>query len=226
MLNCGVGGRETRQSGLSEMKPHLANNGGAIDPESLIADARTGAEGALDLLIELLGEQLWAELGHRKLRYLSPSSTVSDLIQETVIRARERFSKFDKDTFGEFKRWARGILFTRRRYMMRRHRTRTSERVKRRIWLAAALRKNLPGDADSGSVVEDRLERREEAALAFAKFQRLKPHEQFILNLRVVEGLPFKSIASLVNSTESAVTQACRRALERLRTRCEFHDEL
>ncbi len=54
-----------------------------------------------------------------------------------------------------------------------------------------------------------------------AAFQRLKPHEQFIVNLRVVDGLPFGEIALIVNSTEGAVGRACSRAIDRLRTQFE-----
>jgi RNA polymerase sigma factor (sigma-70 family) len=149
---------------------------------------------------------------------------MSDLIQETVIRAREQFDKFDRETFTEFKYWARGILYMRHKHLMRQHRSRFDERTRRKIWLAVAFRKNLPNVERPELALEDKLEQREEAARAFAAFQRLKPHEQFIVNLRVVEGLPFAQIAALVNSTEGAVTKACGRALKRLRGLFESHE--
>jgi len=207
------------------MKSSLAEDNAIGDPDRLILAAKSGAEEALDRLIELLAGQLWDELGQRRLRGMSPSRSMSDLIQETLIRAREQFGRFDRETFAEFKYWARGILYLRHKHLMRQHRSRVDERTKRKIWLAAALRKNLPSAERPQLSNEDQLERQEEATRAFAAFQRLKPHEQFVINLRVVEGLPFGQIALLVNSTEGAVTKACSRSLKRLRGLFESHEK-
>lgn len=206
------------------MKSNLAEDNKIANPDRLILAAKSGVDAALDRLIELLASQLWAELGQRRLRGMSPSRSMSDLIQETLIRAREQFEKFDRTTFTEFKYWARGILYLRHKHLMRQHRSRFDERTRRKIWLAVAFRKNLPSAERPELAIEDKLEGREEAARAFAAFQRLKPHEQFIINLRVVEGLPFAQIAALVNSTEGAVTKACGRALKRLRGLFESHE--
>jgi len=154
---------------------------------------------------------------------LSPSRSGSDLIQETVIRAREKFHCFSGHTFAEFKQWARGILYLRRRHWMRNHRDRTNSRKMERIWLAVARKRNLPDESSRPS--EDWLERREEAEKAFAAFLRLKPHEQYIVNLRVVDGLAFKQIALIVNSTEGTVARACNRAIKRLGRYFELNDK-
>jgi len=208
------------------MSTNLTDDHAIADADHLVTAARSGGDEALDRLIELLAAQLWAELGNRRLRGMSPARTMSDLIQETVVRAREQFSQFNKETFSEFKQWARGILYLRHKHLNRQHRNRSEDRIKRRIWLAAAFKRNWSETDRSGQSAEDSLERREEAARAFTAFQTLKPHEQFIINLRVVEGLPFGQIALLVNSTEGAVTKACRRALQRLRKQFVTHEEL
>ncbi len=57
---------------------------------------------------------------------MSPSRTVSDLIQDTLIQAGDRFSHFDRETFSEFKQWARGILYNRRKHLGRTYRNRVA----------------------------------------------------------------------------------------------------
>ena len=60
---------------------------------------------------------------------------------------------------------------------------------------------------------------------ALAAFQQLNPHEQNVINLRVVERLRFKEIASLARSSEDAVRKAYARAIDRLRSLFETNDE-
>ncbi|MGD9721482.1 MAG: RNA polymerase sigma factor [Pirellulales bacterium] len=187
-----------------------------------IAEARAGSNDALDKLVAHLTRRYFAELGGRTLRGMSPANTISDLIQETVLRARERFSVFDKDTFAEFKRWADGIFRNKYRHWMRNHRDRTAEDKQWTIWRAIHTRRNLPDPARRPQGGDDAAEFREEAARAFQIFEReLKPNEQYIMRLRLFEGLRFKQIAPLVGSTEDGVTKAYKRALARLKSLVE-----
>ena len=128
-------------SAKTAIRPEDEDSAGELD--LLVVDAHKGCSVALDRLCELLTAQFRRRLEGRKLEGLDPARTASDLIQETVLRAREKFSQFDKETYADFVRWARGILDYRYRDWMRAHRTRASKRMRHRIWLAVAKRRDL-----------------------------------------------------------------------------------
>jgi RNA polymerase sigma factor (sigma-70 family) len=185
------------------------------DLDRLIADARGGCPASLDKLIEMLSKHLWAELGGgRKPHGLGPSHGLSDLIQDTLIRARERFCNFERDSFADFKQWARTILFRRRQECARNFRFRNDAARKERIGLLLFDRISLQGAEASP---DQAAQLQEEATRAFAAFESLKPHEQFIINLRAIEGLRYPDIAALTGWSKEAARQAYRRAIEQLR---------
>ena len=190
-------------------------DGTTSDLDRLIADARGGSAVAFRRLLELLSDHLWAELGpRRKARNLGPSHGLSDLIQDTLARVGEKFAKFERDTFAEFTQWARTILYRRGQEWARNYRWRNDAARTEKIGLA--LRDRIES-ARHGSRQENIPQEREEAARVYAKFQCLQPHEQFIINLRVVEGLRYPQIEALTGWTKEAARQAYRRAIERLR---------
>lgn len=186
---------------------------GALD--ALIAQARSGDQVALDRLIEKLSEQLWAELeARRRSNRTGPAHGSSDLVQDTLIRVREQFDKFERHTFADLKQWARTMLFRRRQEWMRNHLSRNAERHKRMIWEALRARPECPvGSGEGATVAEDR----EEFERAYQCFQKLKTHEQFVIDLRLFQELPYKQIAAMTQSTEDACRQAYNRALSRLK---------
>jgi RNA polymerase sigma factor (sigma-70 family) len=179
----------------------------------LIADARAGSAAALDQLIEQLSMHLWAELaGRTKPRGLGPSHGLSDLIQDTLVRVRQKFSKFERHTFAEFKQWARAVLHRRRQEWIRNFRARNSADKKERIWLAI---RNRVVDGTRGE--RDPAQHREETKRADAAFASLKPNERFIINLRLLEGLRYKQIAAMTGWNEEASRKAYDRAIARLK---------
>lgn len=183
--------------------------------DALIAQARGGSVVALDELIKQLSAHLWAELGGRRGRQNAGASHgSSDLVQDTLVRVREQFHKFDRDTFADFKRWARAVLYRRRQEWTRNHRSRNAERHKRMIWNEIQSRSESgPCGSTSGAKAEER----EEMQRAFAAFRSLRPNEQFIIELRLLNGLSYKEIAAMSDSTEDAVRRAYSRAIARLR---------
>ena len=116
--------------------PRSAGGGSGARLDRLIADARAGSDAALDELMEQISEHLWAELGgRRKPRGLGPSRGLSDLIQDTLVRVRQKFAKFERHTFVEFKQWARTVLHRRRQEWIRNYQARNSREKKEKIWL-------------------------------------------------------------------------------------------
>lgn len=185
------------------------------DLNRLIADARRGCPAALDGLLEILSKHLWAELGGvRKPRGLGPSHGLSDLIQDTLVRVREKFSSFERESFADFKQWARTILHRRRQECARNFRFRNDAGRKEQIGLVLFTR-IAPQGTRAGHEYAAQL--KEEATKAYRAFERLKPHEQFIVNLRAMEGLRYADIETLTGWTKEAARQAYRRAIEQLR---------
>ena len=87
---------------------NLNPNRSVADIDRLIIDARSGSAAALNELLEMLSTQLWAEHSRRsKPQDLGPSRGLSDLIQETLVQARANFDRFERDSFADFKQWAR-----------------------------------------------------------------------------------------------------------------------
>lgn len=184
---------------------------GRLDP--LIAEAREGSRAALDQLIERLAEHLWAELGGRsKPRGLAPSQGISDLIQDTLVRVREKFAKFERHTFADFKQWACAVLHRRRQEWIRNYRARNSKEKQEKIWLA--IKSRVPLDVHHPG---DPAQHREESKQAAAAFRNLKQNERFIINLRLLEGMRYKQIAEMTGWSEAACRKAYDRALARLR---------
>jgi RNA polymerase sigma factor (sigma-70 family) len=187
----------------------------ALSLDRLIADARAGSAESLDKLIEQLSRHLWAELGGgRKPRGLGPSHGLSDLIQDTLVRVREKFGKFERHTFAEFKQWARAVLHRRRQEWIRNYRSRNADTQKEKIWLA--IRTRIASES-GGRPDGDPAQRREECERAFAAFGRLKPNERFIINLRSLEGLRYKEIGAMTGWSEEAARKAYDRAIAHLK---------
>jgi RNA polymerase sigma factor (sigma-70 family) len=194
------------------------------DVDRLIADARAGCQVSLDKLMEMLSKHLWTELGGgRKPHGLGPSHGLSDLIQDTLVRVREKFAKFERGSFADFKQWARTILYRRRQEWARNYRFRNDAVRKEQIGLILFSRMAPQGVA---AAHEDAAQLKEEAARAGAAFERLKPHEQFIINLRAIEGLRYPDIEALTGWTKEAARLAYRRAIEQLRVQLQSDGKL
>lgn len=186
-----------------------------VPPDALIFEARQGSVAALDKLIELLADHLWSELsGRRKPRGLGPSHGLSDLVQDTLVRVRERFDRFQRDTFADFKQWARTILHRRRQEWARNYRMRNREELRRKIKLAFEARLLTE---TNGKSQDELMQMRQEAERAAAAFNRLRPHEQTIIKLRILEKLSYPQIEALTSMSAEGARTACRRAIAQLK---------
>lgn len=195
-------------SGSSNRGPSLSQP----ELDVMIAAARGGSTQALDQLIEVLAIQLWNDLHARPRRSAGPSHGSSDLVQDTLIRVREQFAKFERDTFADFKQWARAILYRRHLEWTRNHQSRSAERHQRRLWTLISMRSEL----SRLSQQEQAVELRESLQIVDRAYQTLKATDQFIIDMRL-DGLSFREIADLTESKVDAVTKAYHRAIARLR---------
>lgn len=188
--------------------------------DDLIGAARGGSNEALEKLLEVLAQHLWRDLNAQPRRPAKPSHGSSDLVQDTLIRVRQQFAKFERDTFADFKQWARAILYRRHLEWTRNHQARNSVRHMRRLWSLMSAR----GDTDGSAAHEQAVEQRDTLARISSAYQTLKASDQFIIRLRL-EGLGFRQIAEMTESTVDAVTKAYHRAIARLRKKLDRDEE-
>ncbi|HEY4309005.1 MAG TPA: sigma-70 family RNA polymerase sigma factor [Pirellulales bacterium] len=192
--------------------------------DRLITDARAGSATALNELLEVLSAQLWAEHSRRsKPQDLGPSRGLSDLIQETLVQARANFDRFERNSFADFKQWARTILRRKRQEWIRNYRFRNAAERKEEIGLSIIQRMS---SAESASGPEQTAQLRDDGRRAYSAFRQLKTHEQFVINLRVIEGLRYREIEALTGWACDASRKAYARAMENLRSLLEFDAKL
>jgi RNA polymerase sigma factor (sigma-70 family) len=198
--------------GSSTAEPQKSADQQLLD--ALVDQAKTGSSAALDQLIERLSKHLWDDLNGRRRRSPGASRGSSDLVQETLMRARDRFAQFERATYAEFKSWAEGIRYRRRQEWFRNRQSRNEDRHKWAIW--SALRARAAGDTATANH-ESAIAEREQAERAYATYQKMDDYDQFIIELRLLNGLTYKQIAELTGTTEDACRKAFNRAIERLR---------
>jgi len=105
-------------------------------------------------------------------------------------------------------------LHRRRQEWIRNYRARNTAQKKEKIWLA--IRARVASDPRRGGG-DDPAERREQTRHAYAAFERLKPNERFIINLRLLEGLRYKQISAMTGWSDEAARKAYDRAIARLK---------
>jgi RNA polymerase sigma-70 factor (ECF subfamily) len=194
----------------------------ADHPLKLLTAAQRGERGALGALVELYRNYLHllarVQIDSHTRRRVSPS----DLVQETLARACQRFPQFRGTTEAEFLAWLRTILV---------HAVRTAVRdlaagkrdVRREISLHSALAAldNSSREFDRALVSmasspSQQIDRREMSAVIADRLARLPEHYREIIVLRNLEGQPFEVIAQQMGRSAGAARVLWFRALKRL----------
>jgi RNA polymerase sigma-70 factor (ECF subfamily) len=154
--------------------------------------------------------QAWEQLYRRSYqrlfsyarRRLPDDSAAEDAVSETMMRALDSIERFSWQGAG-FDGWLYGIA--------------------RNVILEAARRwPRCGGVVEDGPAIErgpeEEIVARDQAAAVRAAFERLGPHEQELLVLRVHSGLSSEEVGVLLGKRPGAVRMAQARALQRLRT--------
>lgn len=205
-------GRRPLHSGSSSSSKSRRRESSEYD--SLIGEARNGSMEALDRLVERLSAELWRDLASRRRKKPGAAHGSSDLVQDTLLRVRQQFDKFERDTFADFKQWARSVLFRRRLEWVRNHQAHSDERHKQMIW--SVLRSRGEG-VTLQAAHEIEADQREEAERVFRLFREFKVNEQFIIELRLFQELSYEQIAAMTGLTKEAARKAYDRAIDKLR---------
>jgi RNA polymerase sigma factor (sigma-70 family) len=182
--------------------------------DALVVAAQAGCEKALDLLIEALSASLWDEFRAQRNGFaVSASRGRSDLIQDTLVTAREHFGRFDRLSFTAFRRWARTILRNRRLECARNHRCRNNRPLYEKLWRNICQRVEA---APHRATPDDALEWKQNVARIAELYELLRVDERFIIKLRLFKTLSYPQIAALTGFAPDAIRKSYDRAIARL----------
>ena len=176
-----------------------------------------------------LAQHVWRYLLHVASREMSPELRVklglSDLVQETLLRAQQGLAKFRGENEDELKAWLRTIMVRVARTANRRYGGARKRAMHREVPLQGGSSILRVGELQAaGSDPASQAIAAEEAARLRAAIARLSADHRQILLWRQVEGLSFAEIATRLNRSLVAVRQLWVRAIERLRKELEQND--
>jgi RNA polymerase sigma-70 factor (ECF subfamily) len=189
-----------------------------LDLVGQIQAARQGSEEALAWLLEECRPYLLLLANNELDSDLRPKVGASDLVQESVLEARQGFVGFRGSTQEEWLAWLRRILLhnladARRRYQ---------EAARRRLCHEELLDAGNPTQlheqlvADTPSPPERAAAREQEQALQAAR-ARLPEDYRRVLALRYDEGRSFAEVGAALGRSEEAAKKLWLRAVRRLR---------
>ena len=194
-----------------------------IDPERLLADARSGDGVALGRLLELYRNYLSLMARVQVGRRLQGKVDPADLVQETFLEAHRDLPQFRGETEAELVAWLRRILARNLANLVRAY----FGTQARDPALERALNDDLDGSSrclDGGLIAPQsspsrQAARREQAVLLADALQDLPDDYREVIVLRHLESLSFPDVARRMERTEDSVKKLWARALLRLRKR-------
>lgn len=176
--------------------------------------SRQGSEDDLGRMLEACRGYLHsiaeAEIGST----LRPKASASDLVQDSLLDAKEGFERFRGTSQNEFQAWVVTILRRNLVDFVRRYRGTGRRAVGREESFSRLPQCDLPGQADGPS---NRAERAEDAAQLQAAIARLPKEAQAVIAWRHEDGLGWEEIGARAGKTAEACRKIWFRAIERLR---------
>lgn len=209
----------------------MNRNDHEFDDESmsaLLPAAQGGSEAARNELFKQLQSYL-AWISHREFdTRLQNKLGESDIVQQSYVRAIERFDDFDGTDPHQLMAWLRQIMSNE---MKQARRALTSEK---RDWRRERATTALDSQGQTGAFeVADSLPTpgtqalaNEQAAAIMVAMQRLSEDHRQVIELRNWQRISFAEIAEKMNRSENAVTKLWFRALVRLESELERQNEL
>ena len=203
------------------MMARVANLLAEADPERLLHRARAGDVAARGELFALYGDYLALLARLQGRRRLKGKVDAQDLVQETFLKAHDRFHQFRGVTEAELLAWLRQILANTianlvRHYLGSKGR---DQRLERALTdelgrSSCCLERNLIAPQSSPS---QRAARREQAVLLANVLGQLPEDYREAVILRHLEGLSFPEVAGRMGRTVDSVKKLWARGLARLR---------
>ena len=192
-----------------------------LEPHDLLSLAQSGDEEALGKLLAFYRSYLGLLARTQIWRRLQGKADPSDIVQDALVEAHERFDRFRGTTEVEFAAWLRSILAG----LIANHVRRFLHTGKRDARLERSLVSDLndtschlshqlvsPSSSPSAQVL------RREAAVELANaLESLPEHYREVLVLRHLEDLPFAEVAQRMGRSVDSVEKIWVRALAKLR---------
>ena len=187
----------------------------------LIRAARQAEPGSLGKLLEAyrnylgLLAQTWVDGS------LQPKADPSDLVQDTLLKAQQRFGEFRGQTEPELVAWLRRILARNLMDFAQRFRTAQARRVSRECSLDASLgaTSQALGNliAANGTTPSQAAQRRELSVVLADALAELPPDYREVIVLRNLRELDWEQVAHKMGRSTDAVRMLWTRALKQLR---------
>lgn len=176
-----------------------------------LREAREGDADALGKLIDASRDYLLLMARRELLDELKAKASASDVVQDTCVRAVERFEQFEGASVEQWLGWLRQILQNQLKDLQRQYLQTELRDVRREKELAAADGVSAGSDTPSRNA-----SRRERAARIQRVMPRLPQKYQTVLKLREWEKLSFHEVGQRLNCSEEAAQKLWYRALDRL----------
>ncbi len=185
--------------------------------DRLLRDAKNGCNEAREVLFRELEPYLKIIAKQNFNQNLQAKLGQSDVLQQTMLNASEKFAQFNGSTGGELKAWLKQILINE---VHRSERTYFSDKRNVTRETSGSTSDSLPqyvnNLADSLPTPGARAIGEEQSENILAALKRLPEDYQAVIQLRNWQGRSFKDIAESLERTENAVTKLWVRALVRL----------
>jgi len=195
------------------------------DVSRLIDEARRRRPEALDRLLESYRNYL-ALLARTGIdASLQGKADPSDLVQETLLKAHQRFAQFRGKTEAELAAWLRQILARNLRDLVRQYHRAEARRVSREQSLEDVLGQSSQNLgqllAARGASPSESAQRRELSVVLADALADLAADHREVIVLRSIEELDWDQVARRMGRSQGAVRILWTRALKQLRPRIE-----
>jgi RNA polymerase sigma-70 factor (ECF subfamily) len=189
------------------------------DVSHWLAAARAGSREAL---AQLLAEHqaLLLAIARRQLPpHLRSKGGASDLVQEALLQAYQRFARSRCRTPAQLRAWLRQILRNQLADFCRRYQGAGKRDPGREVRLAEG--RPSAGPADGSISPGEQVVADEEDRAVWQTLERLPPDYRRVLELRIWEGLPFEGVGRALGLSPNAARKLYARAVRRVRVDLE-----
>jgi RNA polymerase sigma-70 factor (ECF subfamily) len=191
------------------------------DAQDLLARARAGDRDALGQLLEPYRNYLVLLCRLQIGRRLQGKFDAADVVQDTFLRAHDKFAQFQGTGTAELVGWLRQILASRLAGLVRHYYGTRGRDVRLERELAQELDHSSRvldrGLVADGSSPSQQAARHEQAVALADALECLPEHYREVILLHQVEGLSFPEVAQHMGRTLDSVKNLWIRALTRLR---------
>lgn len=187
--------------------------------EAWIEDARGGAPESLGQALEAWRPYLARMAAHELAPELRPKGDVSDLVQETFLKAARDFDKFTGRTGPEWQSWLRAIFLHTLKHLARSYRSTAKRMLAREVSLDQVNGMDL-GDGNltlNVSSPSSVAMKKELGEVVQGAIDRLSERERLLLLMRFREHCTFEEMGRRFGYSPAAAKKAFDKAVTRVR---------